>query len=94
MKPTAWLVNTSRGPICDEAALVAACRSHSIAGACLDAYAQEPLPVDHPFRTLPNVLASPHVGYVTARGYARFFEDVVEDIAGWLDGQPVRILTP
>ncbi len=92
MKPTAWLVNTSRGPVCDEAAVAEACRSGGIAGACVDVYDREPLAVGHPFRSLPNVLATPHVGYVTARGYERFFTEVVDDIVAWLDGSPVRVL--
>ena len=92
MKPTAWLVNTSRGPVCDEAALVDACRSGRIAGACVDVYDREPLAAGHPLRSLPNVLATPHIGYVTARGYERFFKDVVDDIVAWLDGSPVRVL--
>jgi phosphoglycerate dehydrogenase-like enzyme len=94
MKPTAWLVNTSRGPICDEHALARACREGWIAGAGLDAYGVEPLPADHPFRTLDNVLATPHIGYVSERVYEIFFTDVVEDIAGHLDGAPVRVIAP
>lgn len=90
MKPTAWLVNTSRGPLCDEAALARACAEGWIAGAALDTFADEPLPAGHPFRTLPNVLATPHIGYVTHGTYERFFADVVDDIAAWLDGAPTR----
>ena len=93
MRPDAWLVNTSRGPICDEQALAAACRDGRIAGAYLDAFTDEPLPTAHPFRTLPNVLASPHVGYVTTQTYQVFFADIVEDIGRWLAGDPVRVVT-
>ncbi len=94
MKSTAWLINTSRGPICDEDALARACAEGWIAGAGLDAYGVEPLPADHPFRRLDNVLATPHIGYVSKRVYAIFFRDIVEDIAGFLDGSPVRAITP
>jgi phosphoglycerate dehydrogenase-like enzyme len=92
MRPTAILVNTSRGPICDEDALARACAEGRIAGAGLDAFGVEPLPADHPFRTLPNVVATPHIGYVSERVYGIFFRHIVEDIAGWLDGQPVRVV--
>ena len=92
MRPSAILVNTSRGPICDEDALARACAEGRIAGAGLDAFGVEPLPADHPFRTLPNVVATPHIGYVSERVYGIFFRHIVEDIAGWLDGQPVRVV--
>jgi phosphoglycerate dehydrogenase-like enzyme len=94
MKPTAWLVNTSRGPICDEEALVRACQEGWIAGAGLDAYGVEPLPADHPFRELTNVVATPHIGYVSKNVYDIFFRDVVEDVVGFLDGSPVRRIEP
>ncbi|GLP73024.1 2-hydroxyacid dehydrogenase [Mycobacterium antarcticum] len=86
MKSTALLINTSRGPIVDEAALIAALRSGSIAGAGLDVFDVEPLPADHPFRTMANVTATPHLGYVADRPYRIFFRDAVAAIAGWLDG--------
>ncbi|HEY3643375.1 MAG TPA: NAD(P)-dependent oxidoreductase, partial [Xanthobacteraceae bacterium] len=73
MKPTARLVNTSRGPIVVEADLIAALEAHKIAGAAIDVFDQEPLPPDHPFRTLPNLLATPHIGYVSRGLYTRFY---------------------
>ena len=84
LKPTALLVNTSRGPIVDEAALVAALRSTPITAA-LDVFDTEPLPQDHPLRTLDNVVATPHIGYVADRPYRIFFRDAVAAIAEWLD---------
>ena len=85
MKPTALLVNTSRGPIVDEAALIDALRNRTIAGAALDVFGTEPLPPDHPLRTLDNVVATPHIGYVADRPYGIFFGDAVTAIAEWLD---------
>jgi phosphoglycerate dehydrogenase-like enzyme len=92
MKSTAFLVNTSRGPIVNEPALIDALRRGAIAGAALDAFEQEPLPADHPFRTLPNVLATPHIGYVSGDMYRRFFGDTVENIAAFLAGEPIRVI--
>lgn len=92
MKPAAYLVNTSRGPIVDEAALVAALESGRIAGAGLDVFDVEPLPADHPFRRLPNTVVTPHIGYVTEDTYRGFYRDAVEDIAAFLHGEPVRVL--
>jgi len=92
MKPTALLVNTARGPIVDEAALIKALQKRKIAGAALDVFDQEPLPDLHPFRTLDNVLATPHVGYVSRQNYAQFFAQMIEDIQGWAAGGPLRLL--
>jgi phosphoglycerate dehydrogenase-like enzyme len=94
MKPTAILVNTSRGPIIDDAALIDALERGVIAAAGLDAFDVEPLPVDHPYRTLPNVVATPHIGYVTESCYRIFYDNIVEDITAFLDGRPVRVLEP
>jgi phosphoglycerate dehydrogenase-like enzyme len=84
MKPSARLINTSRGPIVDEPALIAALRERRIAGATLDVFDVEPLPAGHPFRTLDNVLCTPHIGYVTRREYEIFYRDSVENIVAWL----------
>lgn len=92
MKPTARLINTSRGPIVDEAALIDALRARRIAGAALDVFDVEPLAAEHPFRQLDNVLATPHLGYVSERNYACFYGDAVADIEAWLDGTPVRVI--
>jgi D-3-phosphoglycerate dehydrogenase len=94
MKPSAFLVNTSRGPIVDEDALIAALRDKKIAGAGIDVYSEEPLPVDHPYRKLPNAVLTPHLGYVTEAGYQVFYRDIVEDIRAYLDGKPVRVVAP
>jgi phosphoglycerate dehydrogenase-like enzyme len=94
MKPTAYLVNTARGPIVDEAALIAALREKRIAGAGLDVYDVEPLPLDHPLRELDNVVLSPHLGYVTQENFRGSYGGVVEDIRAFLDGKPIRLLEP
>ena len=92
MKKSSVFVNTSRGALVDEAALEKAVRAGSIAGAALDVFANEPLPVDSTMRSLPNSILTPHVGYVTEGLYRRFFSDIVEDIAMHLAGTPVRVL--
>lgn len=93
MKPSAYLINTSRGPLVDETALIDALRNHRIAGAALDVYDVEPLPVDHPLRKLDNTLLGPHIGYVTAENYAGMYAQAVEDIEAYLAGKPLRLLT-
>ena len=87
MKRTARLVNTSRGPIVVEAALIEALREGKIAGAAIDVVDQEPLPPDHPYRQMPNVLATPHIGYVSRDLYQRFYTDSVENIRKWIDSE-------
>jgi phosphoglycerate dehydrogenase-like enzyme len=94
MKPSAYLVNTSRGPLVDAAALLAALRSGSIAGAALDVYDIEPLPLSSPLRTAPNVVLTPHLGYVTDESYRVFYGEAVEDIVAFAAGTPVRVLSP
>ena len=94
MKPHAFLINTSRGPIVDEAALVAALGTGRIAGAGLDVYDIEPPPPDHPLRRLPNVTLSPHLGYVTREMLGAFYADTIEAVVAWLDGAPIRIANP
>ena len=92
MKPTAVLVNTSRGPIVDETALIDALRSGSIAGAGLDVFDTEPLPVDHPLRSIPNTVLTGHTGYVMQENYMLSYSQAVEDITAWLAGNPLRVL--
>jgi phosphoglycerate dehydrogenase-like enzyme len=94
MKPSAILVNTSRGPIVDELALADALAHKRIRAAGVDAYSVEPLPADHPFRSLDNIVCTPHLGYVSEDGYRAFFGDIVDDIAAYLDGAPVRTIEP
>jgi phosphoglycerate dehydrogenase-like enzyme len=92
MKPTAYIINTSRGPIIDEAALIAALQNRTIAGAGLDVFDTEPLPRDHALRKLPNVVITPHLGYVTQDGYRAFYGGTVEAIRAFLDGKPIRVI--
>jgi phosphoglycerate dehydrogenase-like enzyme len=92
MKPSAYLVNTSRGPIVDTDALLTALESGAIAGAGIDVYDTEPLPADHPLRAAPRSVLTPHLGYVTEDTYEIFFGDAVEDVLAYLDGAPVRVL--
>ncbi|HEX6449477.1 MAG TPA: D-2-hydroxyacid dehydrogenase family protein [Trebonia sp.] len=94
MKPTAFIVNTSRGPIVDSDALLAALSSGAIAGAALDVYDEEPLPGGNPLRSAPRTVLTPHLGYVTDDGYRMFYGDAVEDIAAFAAGRPVRVLSP
>jgi phosphoglycerate dehydrogenase-like enzyme len=93
MKRDALLINTSRGPIVDEAALIAALKEKRIAGAGIDVFDREPLPANHPLRGLDNLVATPHIGYVTEEAYRLFYGQSVEDIAAWLAGKPVRVLS-
>ncbi|HMB34956.1 MAG TPA: D-2-hydroxyacid dehydrogenase family protein [Methylomirabilota bacterium] len=93
MKRSAYLVNTSRGPIVDEAALIDALRNGIIAGAGLDVFDPEPLPADHPFRSLPNIVVTPHLGYVTEETYRVFYGHALEDVQAFLRGAPVRVLS-
>ena len=93
MKNTAWLVNTSRGPIVDEGALVEALETGAIGGAGLDVFDVEPLPMDHPLRKAPNTVLTPHLGFVTVENYRAFFRTAVGNIRAWLDGTPVNTLT-
>jgi phosphoglycerate dehydrogenase-like enzyme len=92
MKKTSYLINTSRGPIVDEKALIAALQNKAIGGAGLDVFDVEPLPLDHPFRKMDNVVITPHLGYVSEQNYRKYFPDIVEDIRAWLDGKPVRVI--
>jgi phosphoglycerate dehydrogenase-like enzyme len=92
MKPTAYLINTSRGPIIDEAAMLAALRDKKIGGAGLDVFDVEPLPVDHPLRKMDNVVLTPHLGYVATQNYRAYFAGVVDDIRAFIDGKPVRVM--
>lgn len=94
MKKTAYLVNTSRGPIVDEKALIDALTKKQIAGAGLDVFDVEPLPLDHPYRKMDNVVITPHLGYVSQQNYEKYYPDIVDDIRGFLDGKPVRVVAP
>jgi phosphoglycerate dehydrogenase-like enzyme len=93
MRSTAILVNTSRGPIVDEAALIQVLRAGTIAGAGLDVFDTEPLPRHHPLRELRRAVLTPHLGYVTAATYQVFYREAVEDVAAFLTGAPIRVLT-
>jgi phosphoglycerate dehydrogenase-like enzyme len=90
MKPTALLVNTSRGPIVKEGDLIEALENNTIAGAAIDVFDQEPLDADHPLRRLPRLLATPHIGYVSRDLYRRFYGDTVDNIARWLEKDRAR----
>jgi phosphoglycerate dehydrogenase-like enzyme len=92
MKPSAFLVNTSRGPIVDETALLETLQQNKIAGAAIDVFSVEPLPTDHPFRKLDNLVLTPHLGYVTEEGFRAHYTQMVEGIGGWLKGEPLRRL--
>jgi D-3-phosphoglycerate dehydrogenase len=92
MKPSAYIINTSRGPIIDEAALLEVLQNKKIGGAGLDVFDVEPLPTDHPLRKLDNVVLTPHLGYVATQNYRAYYGGVVEDIRAFLDGKPVRVM--
>jgi len=92
MKPSAVLINTSRGPICDSDAVIAALREGRLAYGGFDVYDQEPLPIDHPLRSCPNVILTPHIGYVTDENYRSSYPQIVENIMGFLDGKPQRVI--
>lgn len=93
MKPSAYIVNTSRGPIIQEAALFEALQKGTIAGAGLDVFDREPLSPDHPYVSLPNTVLSPHAGYVTRESLKTYFSQALEDVAAWLKGQPLRVIS-
>jgi len=92
MKPTAYLINTARAAIVDQAALLSVLTEHRIAGAGLDVFDTEPLPLDSPLRKLDNVVITPHLGYVSVQAYEAYFRDMVEDIRAFLDGKPIRVI--
>lgn len=92
MKPGAILVNTSRGPIVDSEAVIAALEEGRLGYAAFDVYDREPLPADHPLRRAPNVLLTPHIGYVTEENYRSSYPQIVEDVVGFLDGKPIRVI--
>ena len=92
MKPTSYLVNTARGPIVDEKALLETLKARKIAGAAVDVFSVEPLPLDHPFRKLDNLVLTPHLGYVTKETFVAHYNQMVEGIDAWFKGEPVRRL--
>src|SRR5271169_4215759 len=92
MKPSAIIVNTSRGPICDTDAIIAALKERRLAYAGFDVYDKEPLPIDHPLRAAPNVILTPHIGYVTGENYRSSYPQIVENVAAFLDDKPVRVI--
>jgi phosphoglycerate dehydrogenase-like enzyme len=92
MKPSAILVNTSRGPICDTDAIIAALKAGRLAYAGFDVYDKEPLPIDHPLRAAPNVILTPHIGYVTDENYRSSYPQIVENVTAFLDGKPIRVI--
>jgi D-3-phosphoglycerate dehydrogenase len=92
MKPTSYLVNTARGPIVDEAALLETLKARKIAGAAVDVFAVEPLPVNHPFRKLDNIVLTPHLGYVTEESLRNHYSQMVEGIDAWFKGETLRRL--
>jgi D-3-phosphoglycerate dehydrogenase len=94
MKPSAIFVNTSRGPIVDEAALIDALRQKRFAHAALDVYEREPLPTEHPLRSLDNVTLAPHLGYVNTDVFKTFYSEALGNIVAWLDGKPINVLNP
>ena len=94
MKPSAYLINTARGPVCDEAALVDTLQRGAIAGAAIDVFDIEPLPTEHPFRKLDNVILTGHTGYVVREAWARGYGGMVDNIRAWLDGKPENIINP
>jgi phosphoglycerate dehydrogenase-like enzyme len=94
MKPTAILINTSRGPIVDEAALIDVLSKGRIRGAGLDVYDHEPLPEHSPLRRLDNIVLTPHLGYASEEGMRSFYEDTVESVEAFLDGKPIRVVNP
>lgn len=94
MKPGAFLINTARGELINEPALLSVLKARKIAGAAIDVYAQEPLPLDHPLRHLPNVVLTPHIGFVTEDNYRTYYGGTVEGIRAWLAKSPIRVLSP
>ena len=94
MKRTGVIINTSRGPLIDQAALVAALREGRIGGAGLDVFDEEPLPPNHPLLACPNTVLTPHLGYVSTQNYHTYFKGAVETIEAYLAGKPIRVLTP